>query len=199
VPAILDGLLEAVRPGTIGEPASAAVRACVAALPQRARIFQLGLMFGRRPVQPRICVRGLLGPPERCDLLRATRGTGPPAGLESALATLGTPFDEVALSLDATGTGTGLECYVTEDRRSARAARWSAVLERCVRVGLCTARERDGLIAWPGADPVGGSRLVELEARTLHHLKLGARHGESVRLKAYLAVDRLWWVRRGRE
>jgi hypothetical protein len=172
-----------------------AARACGRAHTPDSRVFQMGLMLGRRPATLRMCVRGLATPSQRRSFLRRASWKGTIDELETALATFGSGFDEVALVVDANG-GAGLECYVTECRRAARADRWGKVLSNATREALCTVSERDALLACPGAEPLGRGRLVELEARSIHHVKLSASSGMPVRLKAYLAVDRLLWVRR---
>ena len=103
----------------------------------------------------------------------------------------------------------GIMCYFEGRRQPGPEPWWPILLDHLVRNGLCTARKRDALLAYPGytdentpgvtwpetlrgASRLLGGRTVSTFVRSLHHVKLVHEPGRPVEAKAYLAANHHW-------
>lgn len=196
--------------GPEGAGVPPALARCLAPLPGRPRMEQVGMMFSRPLDDLRLCIRDI--PPR--GLGGYLRGIGWPGRSEEvdALVEDLLPFvDGITLDIDV-GEGVrpkiGLECILLGgDLDKARWRRW---LDHLVARGLCTPAKREGLVAWIGAS----SQREQLEAwpenlvrftqshpdrvsamsRKVNHLKFIHQPGQPLQVKAYLAI-KYFWVR----
>lgn len=187
--------------GALAEPAAALLHACVRAVSHDTEITHLGAMCGRpdRPLRLNIGAA-------TADALRryaAAIGLAPDriAALDSVLREVEPFAHHFLLALDLAGEiqpRLGVECYL---RAPEDLAGWSALLDRFVALGACTAHEAQAVLSWPGhaSTPAGpawpdGIRHVErflggegagAVVRTINHLKLVCSPGAPPAAKAY--------------
>jgi hypothetical protein len=206
-------LLEMIGAQLLGQRPSARLRhslhRCVEALPERARLFQMGAMRARAQPGFRLCINNIyldriLAYLERIDY---------PANLQPVkdLCIWIQRFaDGYALHVDLTpdvAPTIGIESYLLP---AAEAADATARLQRWLRAltewRLCTpakagALERYGGDITPLAQELAprGLRRAELLSgrrshfrRTLHHIKVTYRPEQPLEAKAYLAVQHQW-------
>jgi hypothetical protein len=194
--------------GETAEPALIAdIERCRAALPDEARIFQLGAMRARDRSGLRLCLSHLYL--DAVLALLSRLGIAPPA-LRDTLVALQPHARAFALQLDLpleAGARIGLECYPQPATSTAAdIAGWTRLLDHVVALGLCDAARRDALLAYPalrvpapGAPwPDAALRAQALSGRgsaiqrRIHHIKLDLIDGRAVRAKAYLSLDHVW-------
>ena len=194
--------------GETAEPALVAdFERCRAALPDAARIFQLGAMRARDRSGLRLCLSHLYLDAV-LDLL--SRLAIAPPTLRDTLVALQPHAQAFALQLDlplVAGARIGLECYPRPAAtRAEEIAGWTRLLDHAVALGLCDDARRDALLAYPALCapapdapwPAPALRAQALSGRRsaiqrrLHHLKLDLVDGRAVRAKAYLSLDHVW-------
>lgn len=177
-----------------------ALSTALAALPEGARLFQMGAMQARGDVMLRVCVNRLT--PDRVpDWLVAQGWPGDAARLGAALREVTARSRMVAVDLDYTAVGIGpkigIECY--QDWSTQSPAQWQPLLDHVRDLGLCLPAKRDALAAFPAATEIPVREQVERATdglmfpviyRNLHHIKLSFI-GDAFRdAKAYLGVTR---------
>lgn len=156
---------------------------CIAALPDRALLFQMGAMLSREPVFVRVCVSRLT-PETLLPYLKAVGWTGERSRLTSLLDELSPFTGSFALDLDLLegeiGPKIGLECGLS---KGGDAAEWTPFLDYLVAQKLCLPGKRDGLLHYLSA----GNGADEIECG-LHHVKVVLQEGKPLQAKAYLSV-----------
>jgi hypothetical protein len=194
----------------ISEELGASLKRCVDALPERARIFQVGAMRARPWYGLRLCVDQIyldrilfyleqIGYPGDLDFVRKT------------FISLQRRTDAYALHLDLSpnvDARIGLECYL--DPRPAEAhqrMRLQQLLAFLVEAGVCSKTKAFGITHFPGTADVRqrwaqwpealrsmASFLGRLSIfqRRLHHIKITCGESKSLQAKAYLAVHHRW-------
>lgn len=208
-PPWLPRVLEGLRGEAPGAALVASLDRCLAALPEGASIFQVGMMLARPGDAVRVCVRGV--PPERrVELLERIGWPGPGDELARVLGDLPARADSVDLDLDLlpeVGPKLGLECSFY----GGDPARWGfpAFVEALVERGLCRPEKGAGLLEWSGAvherqRPEGwpadlrrrsaalGPGTASAFIRWPYHVKLVHQPGRPLEAKAYLAVRQFW-------
>jgi hypothetical protein len=210
----LQDILSQAGPILLGRPISeelgASLKRCVEALPERARIFQVGAMRARPYYGLRLCVDKIyldrilfyleqIGYPGDLDVVRRT------------FISLQRRTDAYALHLDLApniDARIGLECYL--DPRPAEAhqrMRMQQLLDFLVEQKVCTKSKAFGISQFSGiadvrqhpeqwpvalknmADFLGRSSIFQ---RRLHHIKITCGDGKSLQAKAYLAAHHRW-------
>jgi len=128
-----------------------ALRRCLDACGQDARLSHLGLMLGRAGAPLRFIVEGISPSETRAFLARS----GWPGSLDNAAAWIERLFvhaDRIRLALtlaEALTPDIGLECFVGDP--AANDPRWRCLFDLLVEDGLCIPTRRDQLLAWPSA------------------------------------------------
>ena len=179
---------------------------CIDALPDDARVFQIGTMLSRPEPFLRVCTRDMAADAIPSYLQRLG-WTGAAGALADFLPLCAPLVDDLRADLDLTdrlGARLGLECKVTlkEPGDAERLMRWIALLER---LGLCLPAKAGGLRAWSGlvhqrlgrdrwpadqsaAAALAGEGTASLMQRTISHVKIVFEPDGSLQAKAYLAV-----------
>lgn len=201
-----------VGPALLGSPISeqlaTSLQRCVNALPERARVFQIGAMRARPTYGLRLCVDeiyldrilfylGQIGYPGDLDFVRKT------------FIALQRLTDAYALHLDLLpdiDVRIGLECYLNPRAAEAR-QRMEQLLNFLISAGACSTSKAFGIAQYPGATDIRqysaqwpaalrsmSSFLGRLSTfqRRLHHIKITFGATKSLEAKAYLAVNHLW-------
>lgn len=194
--------------GRVHERTAALLRRCTRAVCDETEITHLGAMCGR-PERPLRLNTGAATPRA---LRRYAAAIGMPPERQAALAGVlreVEPFAHhylLALDLaDELQPRFGLECYL---RAPDDVAGWTALLDRFVAMGACTAQEARAVLRWPGfAPPPDGSawpaELRRLErflgpgrsgtvVRTLNHMKLVSVPDAPLAAKAYFLARHVW-------
>jgi hypothetical protein len=182
---------------------------CLAALPDGAGAFQVGLMLARPTDAVRVCVAGL-DPAAIPEYLGRIGWGGPRGELDGVLERFGRQADRIGLAIDVgetVGPRIGLECFLGGPIRSL--PRWRPFLDELVEAGLCRPDKRAALLRYPGyLDDRGGrdlwpehllrvssfleARVRSVVCRWLHHVKLSYEAGRPLEAKAYLAARHMW-------
>ncbi len=166
-------------------------------LPDDAHVFQVGLMLGRSNPGLRVCLFRLV-PEDIADWLSRLNWKGDTKALEELLAKLTPMLDTFALDLNLMNDGPsekiGLECYM--DWQDKDSSQWIPLLDFIAEKNLCLPEKREGVLAYPGADPVPESwknrykGVIYLKIfRQIHHIKLSIEHGTLTEAKVYLALN----------
>lgn len=193
---------------SIDEELAISLQRCVNALPERARVFQVGAMRARSCYGLRLCVDEIyldrilcyldqIGYPGHLDFVRKT------------FISLQRRTDAYALHLDLlpdVDARIGLECYL--DPRAAKAhQRLEQLLDFLVAVGVCSKNKALGIAQYPGAADVqqhtgqwpealrnvaGFLGRLSTFHRRLHHIKVTFGASKNLEAKAYLAVNHRW-------
>jgi hypothetical protein len=210
----LQHILSQAGPVLLGRPINGelgvALKRCIDALPERARIFQVGAMRARPYYGLRLCVDEIyldrilfyleqIEYPGDLDVVRKT------------FISLQRRTDAYALHLDLSpgvNARIGLECYL--DPRPAEAhqrMRMQQLLAFLVEQGVCSKRKALGVSQFSGiadvrqhpaqwpialknmADFLGRASIFQ---RRLHHIKITCGDGENLQAKAYLAAHHRW-------
>jgi hypothetical protein len=210
----LQAILSKVGTVLLGRPISeeleASLKRCVNALPERARVFQVGAMRARPSHRLRLCVDEIyldrilfyldqIGYPGDLDFVRKT------------FISLQRRTDAYALHLDLlpdVEARIGLECYL--DPRAAEAhqrMRMQQLLDFLVEAGVCSKSKAFGITQFPGTADVkqhsaqwppnlrkmaGFLGRLSIFQRRLHHIKITFGENKSLQAKAYLAVHHRW-------
>jgi hypothetical protein len=187
------------------------VRTCLEALPERAYVFQIGLMLARQVEAVRLCVRDI-APAQIVAYLSHLGWPGKLDSLAALLADLSRRVDRIDLDLDVGPTvlpKIGLECYFNNQVQPQAEPRWRSFLEFLEAKGLCCPAKREGLLAYPGyirekADQAGwpahllttarflGNRYESIFFKGLHHIKVVYQPEYLLEAKAYLYVGQSW-------
>jgi hypothetical protein len=194
-----------------GEPLSVASRhklnELVAALPEAARLFQVGIMCSRPRAPLRVCVIDLeLG--EVSSFLSAASWPGELPRVEETLKRFASVIDQVALDLDILDEGRlvpklGIELY--QKPGVDLGPRIVELIGRLRDDNLCLPQKAIGLLAWGGITherryrDLWPATLIARKAlrggsesstfcRWLHHVKIVLEPGAPPIAKAYLAV-----------
>jgi hypothetical protein len=188
-----------------GRPVSQAraLREFLDALPEGARVFQIGFMLAREDDDGiRLCVDKTQQGTENnlawlARLLRAT-GTSEAESLKAALGSIFPLCRETNfgfnLTEDGVGDAFGVECY--EDWLNEDPGQWQPLLDELTQAGLCLPEKAQGVRDYAGitATPLIGRidhDVIYLNTyRKIHHLKITLSRGVMTQAKAYLAVSR---------
>jgi hypothetical protein len=195
---------------SISDELGASLKRCIDALPERARIFQVGAMRARPSYGLRLCVDQIyldrilfyleqIGYPGDLDFVRKT------------FISLQRRTDAYALHLDLSpnvDARIGLECYL--DPRPAEAhqrMRLQELLAFLVEGGVCSRSKAFGITQYPGTADVlqhsaqwpaalrsmaGFLGRLSTFQRRLHHIKITCGENNTLQAKAYLAVHHRW-------
>lgn len=206
--------LERLSGGPRSPELSRPLAACFEALPQGARVFQVGAMLARSTPAVRLCIDGLT-PVRLAEYLHRVGWEGSLEAWEHATGELSGLVDEVCLAIDvgqSVGPKLGLELYFARGVQPAQEPRWRTLLERLVQRGLCTSAKCEAVLAWPGLSkessegetwPEGlrrtasflGPRALSVFVRALHHIKVSYLSGRPLEAKVYLAARHHWHMR----
>ena len=167
------------------------LRRCLEALPAGAGLCYAGFMLSRSGSPIRLGIEGL----RQCSILSYLREAGYsrdtsrlseflnglPQALECAVPVLA--MDVGAEMHDSIG----LE-YVVSHADALLKNRAGVLLEHLTRTGLCTAAERDTLLAWTGEGNEWARRFFHAPERRFSHLKLVFRPAFDTIAKAYIEL-----------
>lgn len=189
-------------------PVEQKILACLAELPGKAYIFQVGVMMARPSTAVRLCIRDIT-PADILPYLTRLGWSGPSGPLAALIANLSRQVDRVDLDLDVGEVllpKIGLECYFDPARQPQTEPRWRLFLDFLVQSGLCHPAKRDGLLGYPGytrqKDQPLWSDHLQITAslldnhcesiifRGLHHIKIVYQPDGSLEAKAYLYISR---------
>lgn len=175
------------------------VERAFAALPDKARMVQTGVLPARTPGAIRLVVRDAHAA-GMADYLTRMGHPDPAAArtrVPSALRDLCDPRPWLGLDVSACGMSPriGLEFWPPEDRRDRgpgrwmriAALRWWPVIDVLVQTGLCLPRKARGLRRWPGKETVFRGRRAFLVYRGINHIKI-VIDGAAVHAKAYVGM-----------
>jgi hypothetical protein len=210
----LQDILSKIGTVLLGRPVSEeladSLKCCVDALPERARVFQVGAMRARPSYGLRLCLDQIY---LDC-MLSYLKNIGYRGDLEFVRKTfilLQRQADTYALHLDLTpevDARIGLECYL--DPRPAEAhqqMRLKQLLALLVEAGACSKSKACGVTQFPGTADVrqhsaqwpvtlrnvaGFLGRLSTFQRRLHHIKIACGESKSMQAKAYLAVQHRW-------
>jgi hypothetical protein len=183
---------------------------CIDALPERARMFQVGAMRARASYGLRLCVDQIY----LDRILFYLEQIGYPGDLEFVRRTfisLQRRTDAYALHLDLSpevDARIGLECYL--DPRAAEVhhrMRLQRLLDFLVEAGVCSKSKASGVAQFPGTADVRQHSAqwppnlrkmadflgrLSIFRRRLHHIKIVWSESKTLQAKAYLAVHHHW-------
>jgi hypothetical protein len=193
----------------IPPPSLAATLACLAHLPENAKLGQVGCMLSRQPAVVRLCLNI-----HREAVLEYLQNLKIPADLPRVAAILelfGSYDDEFLLHLDvlaAVQPKVGLDLILAPTKPSPE-VRLRHILEELSRLKLCTHAKREALQELPGYLPMGANLInwppalrrralqeqfgeISYFIRTISHLKVVIEAGRDLVAKAYLSVNHHW-------
>jgi hypothetical protein len=184
------------------------VNELVAALPESAKLFQVGIMCSRLRAPLRLCVIAL-DLDEVSTFLSAVRWPGAMPRVVETLNRFASVIDNVALNLDILDDGEllpklGIEFY--QNPNADLSSRMVELIGRLRDGNLCVPQKAIGLLAWGGITHERRHRdlwpaaLIARKAlrgdsesstfcRWLHHVKIVLEPGAPPSAKAYLAVS----------
>lgn len=188
---------------------------CYRAAPRGAQVFQVGMMLARPDRGLRILLRNLDAPAVEL-MLRRICAHAEATRVADAVRRWHQHTDAVFVSLDVgvqVGGRVGLELMFHDQSALDYDPRWAELLAVMHHDRLCSAAERDALLAWPGTTtqdtagphwPAGLTRAASLGlssrqpaiARLINHAKLDLRPGVPTTAKAYFGWQTTW-LRRG--
>jgi hypothetical protein len=174
------------------------LRAFVAALPEEAELFQIGIMMARKSAALRVCVQKI-NPAEIPSWLGRLQWPGAKEAVASLLHLVMPIAQVMAVDLNMTQDGMtekiGLECYM--DWLVDEPDQWNPLLELISEKQLCLAAKRKGIMEFPGItrtpdnrSPQGGGLIYLDLFRKIHHIKLTLSGSQPAEAKAYLALSR---------
>lgn len=148
--AAVHGVLEAFGM-QLSELRRPALERCLAACESGARVSHLGLMLGRAGAPIRLVVEGIR-PEDVTGFLARSGWSGAIDRVEDWIDRLFVHADRIRVALtlaDALAPDIGFECFVGEPESAD--PRWRCLLDMLVERGVCSALQRDQLLAWPAA------------------------------------------------
>jgi len=183
-----------------------AILRCLSALPEGAKIFQVGLMAARVPCVTRLCIRGIAAE-QIVPYLSAVGWPGSLSDLQETVGTLAGHADRIDFDLDVEGGvchKLGLEAYYALGQESP-----DKLISFLESGGYCVPEKARALRAWQGltletlhselwprellrASAFMGGRVKSAFVRWLHHVKFVFEPGCRLRAKAYLGVRHGW-------
>jgi hypothetical protein len=183
-----------------------AILRCLAALPENAKIFQVGLMAARAPCITRLCIRGMAAE-QIIPYLNSVGWPGSLSALRETVTTLAGQANRIDLDLDVEGQvrpKLGLEIYYALGQESP-----DKLISFLENEGYCVPEKAKALRSWQGltletlhsdvwppellrASAFMGGRVKSAFVRWLHHVKFVFEPGCPLRAKAYLGVRHGW-------
>ena len=198
-------LLDLLHEPPLSVGAVQSLQRCWEHLPDKAVIFQVGLMLPRLTGQVRVCIRKM-APDNFGTYLKAVGWPGPPEELASTIKRHCALFDNISLTFDVgeqIGERVGLECYFTKKAQPAKEPRWQRVMEELTESGLCLPSKAQAFLAYPRAvdlfptltessDRGVLDRFPIAIMRGLHHLKIVYNPGGRPQAKGYTWGGFVW-------
>ena len=195
---LLDGAVPLVRQEPLARRTRHAAAHCFERLPERAMVFQAGVMLSRPDDFIRLCVWNvpLPGILPYLDAIGWAADRELRARLEALIGTLGQIVDGAHIDIDVTdgvAPKIGLECYV--HAAGEKGMRWKPLFDYLRREGLCAEEKARAMAQWRGVRWVHaaelGPRAESLFGLSLNHVKLTVAPGQPLQAKAYLAVKQV--------
>lgn len=190
---LTDTLLPALHGKPLEPEQGEAIRSCLAALPEPARLLYAFSLYPRNFGAVRLEVVGL----DSEGILATLRRAAPRMAEHAAeIAPLFAESNRLHLSLDLTSEvqpRIGIEASFA--RQPEREPRWKVIFDRLVAEGLCDPGKRDAALAWSGYDtfrtaPEAWPATVGHRGfcvRSLSHVKVVCRPDRDPEAKVYLA------------
>jgi hypothetical protein len=180
---------------------------CIEYLPEKAYIFQVGLMLARNSDAVRICIRDI-APHDIVNYLSRLNWTGHSEKLMELLNEVSQFTDRIDLDIDITDRihpKIGLECYLHKQPKFDD--RWNAFFNYLVMQGHCILQKYQALWEYPGyirqktASKLWPSDMRKLGGllgsnyewvifKGIHHIKLVYQEDRVHEAKAYLYTSR---------
>ena len=164
----------------------------VAALPERAFVFQAGALPGRSPKAFRILVWGAAQEevPPLLERLEWPGSTDAAAAVLSAMEDL-TAYVAVGLEVTAQGIGPrlGLELYRPVRWFDADPMGWNPFIHRVTEQGWCVPGKADGLRRWPGVERLFGEGAIYVVRQGISYFKVVVERGARTAAKAYAGMS----------
>lgn len=197
----LDAAMAALQPlvGSAPSPTLARnLRRCWELLPSGAVIPYVGVFPARGTGAVRVSVAGLSDANLHA-YLRALRWPGSLRELTNAISAFlphaGAPQPRMAIvNIDVggeIGAGVGIEYLLSHAAQLRGSILERELLERLVRIGLCSSAKRDALYGWPAVSlqMMPHELWMSRVCRRVNHLKLSYAEHTQVEVKAYLAAS----------
>jgi hypothetical protein len=214
-PAEARALLDLILERSLPRGASDRLRACWDALPQKAHIFQVGVMLARPTNAVRLCVQRL-APDQIIPYLARVGWPGSAGELRRLIDEIAGFVDGIGLDIDVGETvlpKIGLECSINDG--AAGRAKLRALLEHLTTRGHCVPEKGAALLQWLGyctersdrerwpahllkASKDRGDDVMSAFGRTLSHVKVTYQDDARSVAKAYLGVRHYWITARSR-
>ncbi|MDY7228269.1 hypothetical protein [Hyalangium rubrum] len=204
-------MVERLRAAPLPSAGLDTLSACFKELPQRAQVFQIGLMLSRPTDAVRLCIKRLTAE-QIATYLSHIGWPGSVAVLQRQLESIAPLVDGMGLDLDIGQSvlpKIGIECSIRDgsDGRD----KVKAFLERLSTEGYCTPGKGTAILEWLGlctertdrerwpahlikASEGLGPEVLSSFARTLNHIKINYESDQEIAAKAYLGV-RHYWIR----
>ena len=173
------------------------LRSLMTKLPDKSRIFQVGLMLSRLNPGLRICIYPLTAE-EIPALLQAAGWQGDLEMVSEILRQLPLELESFAVDVDLMTDGLadkiGIECYMDWFENDPQ--QWAPFLDRLVEMGLCLPSKYRGILDFQGMMPFPkdwhsfpDKIIYPFLYRKIHHIKLSLRERQITEAKAYLALS----------
>jgi hypothetical protein len=171
----------------------------VAQLPDRAEVFQMGVMGARAGSVTRLCLRKI-DPLETANWLTSIGWPGDADAVQAIMRRLRPMVGQIALNVDilpqGTGPKLGLELY--RPGEGIDPAQWRPLFDTLTQMGLARTDKLAGLSAFPHQQRYSQSAALRRDpplgypviVQNLHHIKLVMTGSTPVEAKAYLGVYR---------
>ncbi|MGB1289354.1 MAG: hypothetical protein ACPG7F_22650, partial [Aggregatilineales bacterium] len=186
----------------------------IQALPDDARVFQVGAMVNRDPAFVRLCIKDI-APDAILPYLARIGWRGNPDELQTLIRTLAGIVDHVDLDIDVSDTISakiGLEAYFMPRANPGHHDKWDDFFTYLMDNGMCLPEKRTALHQFPGilneqdnradypksllaASGVMGRRYHSFIAHGIYHIKIVYQPGRALEAKAYLWVEHTWLSR----
>ncbi len=168
------------------------------ALPEKAELFQVGLMLARSSRALRVCVSGI-APDTVSSWLSDIKWPGDSCRCRTALETLAPKLKSICVDLNLSPNGIdkkiGLECYMDSSKDGI--SQWHSLLSFAEEQGLCLPKKRLGLNGFSGTSPSparmrkGSNGILYINTvRKIHHLKLNFDGDTFTEAKVYMSLNR---------
>lgn len=167
------------------------LEACIAALPELAQVFCIGVMVGRPGSDIRLCLKNF-SPGDHMPYL-ARIGLPGVARLAPVLEMMQPYVDSINLDLDIgsdIGPKVHLELRCDEEFAPGVERRWQRFMEALLARGLVLSSKAKALLAWPGLplEKITVTREKVIFLRKLSHIKLVWVETEPLETKGYFGV-----------